>query len=74
MLFQCSVHKTLCIQKRVHIVYKTDIGTFHSLLVNKGKTVSIVGIHYKLEKEVYYIDDCKVFFSSNRINDLLLQR
>ncbi len=72
MLFQRSIYKTLYIQKGVRITYETDIGTFYSLLVNKDKAVPIVGIYYKLEKEVRYINNRKVFFSSNRIDDLLL--
>ena len=59
-------------RRRVRIAYETDIGTFYSLLADEGKAVFIVGIYYKLEKEVCYIDDRKVFLSSNRINDLLL--
>ncbi len=73
MLFQRFIYKTLRIRRRVHIAYKTDIGTFHSLLIDKDKMVLIVGIYYKLEKEIRYIDDRKIFLSSNRIDNLLLQ-
>ena len=73
MFFQCSIHKTLCIRRGVRITYKIDIGTFYSLLANEDKTIFIVGIYYKLKKEVRYIDDYKIFLSSNRIDDLLLQ-
>ncbi len=74
MFFQRSIYKTLRIQKGVCIIYKIDIGTFYSPLANKDKTVLIVGIYYKLEKEIRYIDDYKIFLSSNRIDDLLLQK
>jgi hypothetical protein len=74
MLFQRFVYETLRIQRGVCIAYKIDIGTFYSLLANEGKVVLIIGIYYKLEKEVRYIDDREVFLSSNRIDDLLLQR
>ncbi len=74
ILFQRSIHKTLYVQRGVRIIYKTDIGTFHSLLANKDKTVPIIGIYHELEKEVRYIDNHKIFLSSNRIDDLLLQR
>ena len=74
MFFQRSIYKTLRIRKEVYIAYKTNIGTFYSLLTNKDKAVLIVGIYHKLEKEVYYIDNRKIFLFSNRIDDLLLQR
>ncbi len=73
ILFQCSVYKTLYIWKGIRITYKTDIGTLYSSLINKDKTVPIIGIYYKLEKEVRHINDYKVFLSSNHINNLLLQ-
>ncbi len=72
ILFQCFVYKMLYIRRGVYITYKINIKTFHSFLTDKDKTVSIVGIHYKLEKEVHYVDDYKVFLSSNRIDNLLL--
>ncbi len=72
MFFQCFVYEILYVWRGVRIIYKIDIGTFYSFLVDKSKTVFIIGIYYKLEKEVRYIDDCEVFFSSNRINNLLL--
>jgi len=74
MFFQCFIYKTLYIQKGVRIIYKTDIRTFYSPLTDEDKTVLIIGIYYKLKKEVRYIDDRKVFLFSNRIDDLLLQK
>ena len=74
MLFQRSIYKTLHIQKRVRIIYKTNIETFYSPLTDEDKTVFIIRIYYELEKEVCYIDDRKVFLSSNRIDNLLLQK
>ncbi len=74
ILFQHSVYKTLYIQRKVHIVYEIDIETFYSSLVDKDKTVLIIGIYYKLEKEVRYIDNRKIFLFLNRIDNLLLQR
>ena len=74
MFFQRSIYKTLYIWKGIYIIYETDIRTFYSLLIDENKTVSIIGIYYKLEKEVRYIDNCEVFLSSNRIDNLLLQR
>ncbi len=72
ILFQRSIYKTLHVRKGVCIAYKTDIRTLHSSLTNENKAVLIVGIHYKLEKEVCYINDREIFLSSNRIDDLLL--
>ncbi len=74
MFFQRSIYKTLYIWKGIYIIYETDIRTFYSLLIDENKTVFIIGIYYKLEKEVRYIDNYKVFLSLNRIDNLLLQR
>ncbi len=74
MLFQCFVYKMLYIQKRIRIIYKINIRTLYSSLIDEGKMVLIVGMYYKLEKEVCYINDYKIFFSLNYIDNLLLQR
>ncbi len=72
MLFQRSVYKMLYVRRGVCITYKTDIGTFYSLLADKSKAVLIIGMYYKLEKEVRYVDDYEIFLFSNRIDNLLL--
>ncbi len=42
MFFQRLVYKTLYIREKVRISYKDYIGTFYSLLVDKGETIPII--------------------------------
>src|SRR6266699_3223831 len=72
MFFQCSIYKTLYIQRKVYVAYKIDIGTFYFFLTDEDKVVPIVGIYYKLKKEVCYVNNCEVFLSSNFIDDLFV--
>ncbi len=45
---------------------------FYSLLIDKSKSITVIWIYKELEKEVRYIDNDDIMFTSNRVDDLLL--
>jgi len=72
--FQRSVYKTLYIRKGICKSYKDHFRTFHSLLINKDKSIAMIRVYKQLKEEVKYIDHYNISFSADRIDDILLKR
>ena len=71
--FQHPVYKILYIKRRVYKSYKDYLRTFYSLLTDKDESIVMIGMYKELKKKVGYIDYYNISFSTDRIDNVLLE-